>query len=93
MCGDVSDIQRGGQLSNELSLYFSLQERCCCVRLTVPGQVGMVSAVAAVGRVLCLLLGSVGHLPNQPQEIWTMGRWVGSHVSILLPVSVLPLSV
>ena len=33
--------------------------------------------VAVVGRVLCLLPRSVGHLTNQPQEIWTMGRWVG----------------
>ena len=30
-----------------------------------------------VGWVLCLLPRSVGHLTNQPQEIWTMGRWVG----------------
>ena len=77
----------------DLVLISSLQERCCCGGLTVPGQVGMVSAVAAVGRVLCLLPGSVGHLSNQPQEIRTMGRWVGSHVFILLPVCVLPLSV
>ena len=74
--------------------YFtSLQERCCCGGLTVRGQVGMVSAVAAVGRVLCLLPGSVGHLSNKPQEIWTMGRWAGSHVFVLLSVCVLPLSV
>ena len=33
--------------------------------------------VAVVGRVLCLLPRSVGHLTNQPQEIWTMGRWAG----------------
>ena len=59
----------------------SLQERCCCGGLTVRGQVGMVSAAAAVGRVLCLLPGSMGHLSNQPQEIRTMGRWVGSHCS------------
>ena len=80
-------VQRVHQLSS------SLQERCCCGGLTVRDQVGMVSAMAALGRVLCLLPGSVGHLPNQPQEIWTMGRWVDSHVSILLPVCVLPLSV
>ena len=53
----------------------------------------MVSTAAAVGRVLCLLPGSVGHLSNQPQEIRTMGRWAGSHVFILLSVCVLPLSV
>jgi len=46
-----------------------------------------------LGGVLCLLPGSVGHLLNQPQEIRTMGRWVGSHVFILLPDCVLPLSV
>ena len=53
----------------------------------------MVSTEAAVGRVLCLLPGSVGHLSNQPQEVWTMGRWAGSHVFILLSGCVLPLSV
>ena len=57
--------------------------------------------VAVVGRVLCLLPRSVRYLTNQPQEIWTMGRWAGqfpcfhstaawsdSHVSIpsLIPV-------
>ena len=56
-------------------------------------EVDFKASMAAVGRVLCLLPGSVGHLSNQPQEIWTMGRWVGSHVFILLPVCVLPLSV
>ena len=35
------------------------------------------AGVAVVGRVLCLLPRSVGHLTNQPQEIWTMGRWAG----------------
>ena len=40
------------------------------------------AGVAVVGWVLCLLPCSVGHLTNQPQEIWTMGRWAASsHVS------------
>ena len=82
-----------GEIDHRQPRNFPLQEHCCCGGLTVRGQVGMVSAVAAVGRVLCLLPGSVGHLSNQPQEIWTMGRWVGSHVFILLAVCVLPLSV
>ena len=59
-----------------------LQEYCCSGGHSACAQAVAEACVAVVGWVLCLLPRSVGHLTNQPQEIWTMGRWAASsHVS------------
>ena len=54
-----------------------MQECCCGGGITLRGEVAVLSSVAAVGRGLCSPPGSVGYLSNQPQEVRTMGRWVG----------------
>ena len=65
-----------------------LQEYCCSGGYSACFQAVAEECVAVVGRVLCLLPGSVGHLTNQPQDIWTMGRWAGHFQSIagLIPM-------
>ena len=55
----------------------TLQEYCCSGGYRACAQTVAEAYMPVVGRVLCLFPGSVGHLTNQPQEIRTMGRWVG----------------
>ena len=63
-----------------------LQEYCCSGGYSACAQAVAEAGVAVVGWVLCLLPRSVGHLTNQPQEIWTMGRWAGQFPCFSIPL-------
>ena len=68
-----------------------MQECCCGGGITLRDEVA--SPVAAVGRGLCSPPASMGYLSNQPQEVRTMGRWVGQFpcVANLLHSNVCPI--
>ena len=53
-----------------------LQEHCCSVRCVLVCLLCVEADQGAGWMVLCLLPCSVGNIKNQPQEIWTMGRYL-----------------
>ena len=69
----------------------TLQEHCCSGGYSACAQAVAEAHVAIVGWILCLLPRSVGHLTNQPEEIWTMGRWVGQFPCFYSTVDLIPM--
>ena len=62
-----------------------LQERCCGDWCLLVGLCGLETGKDTRWMVLCILPGSMGNIENQPQEIWTMGRYTRQFISFPPP--------